>query len=160
MQIVRIPYKPDTQATLLASFSFLLLTLLIICLAVSDNTRLTGLAAKSHHYATISYWLIASLFLLFTAFGLLSTYKSYTSNGELILTETMISASDGRTTITILYSEIRRMTAHISTGQRILNIAYGDEQSFTIAESLLPSRKIFEELVKTITIKVEGGFTV
>ncbi len=160
MNEVRIPYKPN-------KFMFLLVVAFFgACAGIMGNVAITndkGLILNrvfefSPQGATIFYWVITGLSLVFVLVGLLALAKSVTTKREIVISETSLTSPKSiysKIDVTVNFSDITNVTLQTIQKTKILNIEYlGGKLS--IPNSMLPNKQAFEELVSLLQTRVNG----
>lgn len=112
----------------------------------------------SQQSATIFYWVITFAALVFVLAGLMILITSLTSNREIIITASSITAPKNgfsKLSITVNYVDITNINTQIVQKTKILNIVHRNGK-LSIANSILPNKAAFEELVSQLQIKVNG----
>ncbi len=156
MEEVRIPYKPRI---------FLMLLVILFfggCAAILgfkafENDRgmvLNGLLTFSVSGASIFYWCLSGLSVLFVLAGFWGFYNAITSRKELVLTDVSVSSPRSAISsqiITIQYDEVDFLEMQDIYRERLLTVHAKDGRKLVIAQSLLPSKDVFEHVVATVT---------
>ncbi len=160
VQEVRYPYKPKLIVFIL-SIAFFVACAAVLGYVAATNDRgliLNGIIKFSENGATIFYWCLAGASVLLALFGVLGLVKGITSKREVLATQEAISAPKSGVSnkiITINYSGIIDLNVQVIQKQKFLNIFYS-EGKLSIPQSMLPSKKAFEELADFVVSKVSG----
>ena len=158
MNEIRIPYKPNKIVFLLAIGFF------GACAGVmgyAANTNSKGLVISriiefSTQGATVFYWVIAGLALIFVLLGIYALARSATTQREIVISENSLkSPKNGfsKIDVTVNLSDVSSINIQTIQKTRILNIEYPDG-TLSIPDSMLPSKQAFEELVSHVQDRV------
>ena len=160
MNEIRFTYKPKITKYILRIIFFGVCAFGFGVMAQSNGS---GVVANefSVNGESILFWslVIASTIIMgFCISGLFATidFKNLISKREVVLSRTSITSPKSVTshkTVTLNYSDIVDVNIQIIKRQLFLNIFYADSK-LTIAQSVLPNKKSFEQLTNFVRKKV------
>lgn len=164
MEEVRIPYKPRILIMLLAALFFTACSVILGLKSFYNDQGLVlnGLITFSENGASIFYWCLTGLSIAFVIAGAFGVYASIASRKVLVLTDQSISAprsTFSNKSVSILYSDVDYLEMQEIQRERLLSIFAKDGRKLVIAQSLLPSKQVFEQVVATVRNNV-GAYVV
>lgn len=160
MNEVKFPYKPNLIVFILSSF---VMSSIAVGVGYIAKTNEQGLILNriiefSRDGATIFYWGLSVACGVLAIFGVMAVVGSLTSKKEIIISNNIISAPKSgisKKIITINLGEVTDVNIQSVQKQKFLNIVHPN-QKLTIPQSMLPSKKIFEELTELVVSSVKG----
>ena len=118
---------------------------------------INGIITLGPDGATIFYWVIAVLSAVFVLGGLWAIIVGLTSDRTLTITEDGIRAPKSgysRQYVTINFPDIFKVSIQTVSKQRFITLLHRTGK-LSIAQSMLPDKEAFEEVVRIITQKVK-----
>jgi hypothetical protein len=158
MNEVRFTYKTKTALTIFIIFVLALISFIFVQVALDNDAGLGYRSIElSVNGATIFYWFISGLFLIFTLFWLKGFLMGRSKNREIILDETSISSPKSglsKKIVKVKYSDITGVSVGDQSGHVMLNIFHSGN-TLIIPKAMLPDEKSFNELIDLIKERVE-----
>ena len=153
MQEIRFAYKTKTALTIFIILILALISFIFSQVALNNEAGLGYRSIElSVNGATIFYWFITGLFLIFTLFWLKGFIMGRSKNREIILDETSISAPKSgmsKKIINVKYSDITGSNVGEQSGHVMLNIFHSGK-TLIIPQAMLPNKQSFDELTNLI----------
>jgi hypothetical protein len=155
MELAEYPYKPKSMTAVVVMVFF---AACAAVLAHEADTNDRGLIINriielSPSQATVFYWVLAGLSVLFVIGGLFMLVRSFAAPRRVSLTrDSLISPKAGfsKQVLTIPYASIRKLEVTKVQRQRFLMVYY-DKHKISIPQSLLPNQAAFDELYNKLS---------
>lgn len=154
----RIPYKPRVWIFLLCTLFFGACTAWLGYMALNNDRGLilNNIFEMSISGATIFYWVLTALSGIFVLGGLWGIASGLLSKKELVLTDDTLSMPKSPMSgkiVKLQYSEILDLSYQSVQQEEFLNIMHSGGK-LTISKNMLPSKKVFEDVMNFIASKV------
>ncbi len=153
------PYKPRIIFVLGAVLFFGAIAAMFTNEALTNDRGLiiNGIITLGPGGATIFYWVMVGACAVFVFGGLWAIIMGLTSDRRLTITEAGIRAPKGgysKQYMSINFSDMFKVTVQSVNKQRFLTLHHKDGK-LSIAQSMLPDKEAFEEVVRMVTQKVK-----
>ncbi len=159
MNEIKYPYKPKILTYLLVTLGFAVAGGILSKVALSNTQGviLNRFIEFSPNNATIFYWCLVGASAIFVAIGILGICSALTTKNEIVLTKTEFSVPKkliGNNIVSVNFSDITHLAPITVHGQNMLIIQHKNGD-VTIQQSAMPNKQAYDEVVKTITTKVQ-----
>ena len=153
------PYKPKILVMLLASLFFAACSAGMAYAAVTNDRGLiiNGIITLSESGATVFFWVIAAVSAVFVLGGTWGIIVGLTSDRRLTITENGLRAPKSgysRQYVTIKFPAIVKVSMQAVNKQQFMTLHHSTGK-LSIAQSMLPDKEAFEEVVRIITQKMK-----
>ncbi|NLD98690.1 MAG: hypothetical protein GX640_02355 [Fibrobacter sp.] len=160
MNDIHISYRPNKIIFLFATLFFGLCCWGMSYAALTNDKGLilNGIITLSVQNATIFYWCFSALAAGFVVCGIVLLVLSFVSKNEIVISSDCLIApknSFSKKMITVNFKDINGVEIQAIQKTRILNIYHVDGR-LSIADSMLPGKKHFEELVSILQSNVKS----
>ncbi|MEM7281096.1 MAG: hypothetical protein AAF438_05670 [Pseudomonadota bacterium] len=160
MSEIRFRYKPKLTIFILAVVFFGVCAGLMARAAIINDRGLVlnRIIDMSTQSATIFYWVITAASLGFVVMGLAALLKSRSSNREIILTDSSITAPKNlfsKVDLTVSFDSVTDFHVQSISKTRLLNIEYVGGK-LSIPDNMLPSKSEFDELLAQFKLRLNG----
>ncbi len=158
MEPIIYPYKTKVVKTVIISIFLAALAAFMGYTAVTNEQGLilNGIIKMGPMGATIFFWVITLIMVFGLAIIALGLIKGRGIQRNVVLTDTTISAPKSalnNNIVTIAYTDIHDVTTQRVSGQHFVNIHH-PEGKLVISDAMLPNKKVFEELVESLSQRV------
>jgi len=159
MNEIRYPYKPKKITSIFAIAMFALGAFVFFHLANTNDRGviINHILKLSVEHATIFYWVLFTVCVLFVVVGTISLVISLTKNRDIILTEDSISSpkhSWSSKIITVHYTDITDTKIRTINKQVLLYIVHR-RGKLVIPQSMLPNKNSFNEMTQFLAAKIQ-----
>jgi Na+-transporting methylmalonyl-CoA/oxaloacetate decarboxylase gamma subunit len=157
---IRIPYRPKIIIFLLGIVLFGYGSVHMVSLAATNERGLilNRIIELSPQGATIFYWVISVVGIVFSALAILAILISIFSKREIVITDNEITSPKSavsRKDITVKFSDIEEIKLQSIQSTKILTIKHASGK-LSISSSMLPSTTHFEKLVLLLSSKAKS----
>ena len=152
-------YKPKVLVMLLSSLFFAACGAGMAYAALTNDRGLiiNGIITLSESGATVFFWVIAAVSAVFVLGGTWGIIVGLTSDRRLTITENGIRAPKSgysKQYVTINFPDIFKVSMQTMNKQRFITLHHRTGR-LSIAQSMLPDKEAFEEVVRIVTQKMK-----
>lgn len=158
MNEVKFPYKPNLVIFILSSVIMVSIAAGLVYIAKTNEQGLilNRIIEFSAEGATLFYWCLAVASTALALFSVLALMSILITKKEIILSSHSISAPKSgisKKIITINFRDVTDVNIQSVQKQKFLNIVHQNGK-LTIPQSMLPNKKLFEELTELVVSRI------